>query len=179
MGPFSRLRVMKNKQDRYQQFDEFVIPITEKAICYALEEKGLHYPQDFIVHEKISNVAFNKGKKHDVDLVLKSHNGDKLYVEIKGQMTYLEVNKLRYLLGLRRHFYLLQLTEIDWMEPYDKSRHGSKFQKSKKDFEDQIEELVRFVNGEITGKVMAERSIQRLDDYIEYRNHDIERWSNV
>ena len=65
------------------------------------------------------------------------------------------------------------------MEPYDKSIHGSKFQKSKKDFEDQIEELVRFVNGEITGKEMAEKSIQRLEDYIEYRSHDIERWSNV
>ena len=84
----------KKNHDKYQHFDECVIPITEKSICYALEEKGLHYLQDYIVHEKINNVAFNKGKKHDVDLVLKSHNRDKLYVEIKGQMTYLEVNKL-------------------------------------------------------------------------------------
>jgi len=94
-------------------------------------------------------------------------------------MTYVEVNKLRYLLGLRRHFYILQLTEIDWKEPYNKDRHGSKFQKSKKDFDAQIEELVKFVNGEITGKEMSEMSIKRLDDYIEYRSKDLERWGNL
>jgi hypothetical protein len=100
-------------------------------------------------------------------------------VEIKGQMTYLEVNKLRYLLGLRRNFYILQLTEIDWMEPYCMSIHGSKFQKSKKDFENQIEELVKFVNGQISGKELTKRSIKRLKDYVEYRSHDIERWKHL
>lgn len=169
----------KTKHDYYPQFDNEVRPITEKAICYALEEKGLQYLQDFSVHEKIDYVAFNKGKKHDVDLVLKSHNGDNLYVEIKGQMTYLEVNKLRYLLGLRRHFYILQLTEIDWDEPYDKDKHGSKFQKSKRDFYNQIEELVKYVNGELSGKELKERSIKRLNDYIEYRSHDVERWKSL
>lgn len=169
----------KTYYDDYPQFDEDAKPITEKAVCYALAEKGLHYLQDFSVHEKIANVAFNKSKKHVVDLVLRSHDGGKLYVEIKGQMTYLEVNKLRYLLGLRRHFYILQLTEIDWKEPYNKDRHGSKFQKSKKEFDDQIEELVKFVNGEITGKEMSEMSIKRLDDYIEYRSKDLERWGNL
>lgn len=168
----------KKHHDDYPQFDERVKPITEKAICYALEERGLVFGQDFDVQKEIGDIAFNKGKKHEVDLVLSSRSGVKLYVEVKGQMTYLEVNKLRYLLGLRRHFYILQLTEIDWIEPYDKSKHGSKYQKSKKDFEDQIEELVKFVNGELTGKELSERSSKRLDDYIENRSHDLERWKN-
>lgn len=169
----------KKHHDDYPQFDKDVKPITEKAICYALEEKGLVYDRDFCVHEKIDNIAFNKGKKHDVDLILTSRDGNKLYVEIKGQMTYLEVNKLRYLLGLRRHFYILQLTEIDWIEPYDKGIHGSKYQKSKKDFENQIEELVKFVNGELTGKELSERSSKRLEDYIEYRSHDLDIWKDL
>lgn len=173
------MKFAKKHQDDYPQFDECVKPITEKAICYALEEKGLVYRQNFCVHEKIDNIAFNKGKKHDVDLILTSRDGNKLYVEIKGQMTYLEVNKLRYLLGLRRHFYILQLTEIDWIESYDKSKHGSKYQKSKKDFEDQIEELVKFVNGELSGKELSDLSIKRLNDYIEYRSQDLDRWKKL
>lgn len=166
--------------DVYHQFDKEVNAITEKAICYALEEKGLHYKQDFFVQEKIDNIAFNKSKKHAVDLTLKSRkDGDKLYVEIKGQMTYLEVNKLRYLLGLRRNFYILQLTEIDWDEQYNKDKHGTKFQKSKQDFHNQIDELVKFVEGEISGKELNDKSIKRLNDYIEYRNDDIKRWKKI
>jgi len=171
------MKFAEKYHDVYHQFDEEVKVITEKAICYALEEKGLNYRQDFFIHEKINNVVFNKSKKHAVDLTLISRNGDdKLYVEIKGQMTYLEVNKLKYLLGLRRHFYILQLTEIDWKEPYDKSRHGSKYQKSKQDFNNQIEELVKFVRGELSGKELNDMSIERLNGYIEYRSHDLERW---
>ena len=113
-------------------------------------------------------------------MTLKSRkDGDKLYVEIKGQMTYLEVNKLRYLLGLRRNFYILQLTEIDWDEQYNKDKHGTKFQKSKQDFHNQIDELVKFVEGEISGKELNDKSIKRLNDYIEYRNDDIKRWKKI
>lgn len=166
----------KKQQDKYPQFEESKGPITERAIWYALEERDVKHGQNFIMHEKIDNIAFNKRKKHEVDLVLTSRNGEKLFVEIKGEMTYLEVNKLQYLLGLRRHFYILQLTEIDWIEPYDENVYGSKYQKSKKDFYDQIDELVKFVNGEETGEHLKQKSIERLEKWINYRSNDIERW---
>lgn len=153
--------------------------ITEKSIYIALEEKGLIFNDNFAFHQKIDNVLFNERKKHDVDLVLTSQNGDKLYVEIKGQMTYLEVNKLKYLLGLRRNFYILQLTEIDWIQPYDANGNMSKFQKSKDDFHTQINELVAFVNGRETGEQMKQKSKERLDDWINYRATDIERWKSL
>lgn len=92
-------------------------------------------------------MAFNKSKKHEVDLVLKDHTGEKLYVVIKGLMTYLEVNKLRYLLNQPDYFYILQLTEIDWIRPFNKDKE-KEFEKSKKDFEKQIKELVEFVKNE-------------------------------
>lgn len=150
--------------------------ITEKSIYVALEENGLMSNVDFTFHKKIDNIFFNERKKHDVDLVLTSHNGDKLYVEIKGQMTYLEVNKLNYLLGLRRNFYILQLTEIDWIQPYDANGNMSKFQKSKDDFNTQIDELVAFVNGRVTGGHLKQMSQERLYNWINYRATDIERW---
>lgn len=169
----------KEYHEEHPQFDDPRNPITERAICYALEEKGVNYRQAFRLHEPINNIAFNKSKKHVVDLVLTSQNGEKLYVEVKGQMTYLEVNKLRYLLGLRRHFYILQLTEIDWIESYNKDKHGSKIQKFKHDFEMQIQELVDFVNGSVKGKELSIRSINRLDEYIAYRSKDLDKWRNL
>ena len=153
--------------------------ITEKSIYIALEEKGLIFNDNFAFHQKIDNVLFNESKKHDVDLVLTSRNGERLYVEIKGQMTYLEVNKLKYLLGLRRNFYILQLTEIDWINPYDENGNKSKFQKTKDDFEIQIEELVDFVNGGKTGEQLKQKSKERLEDWINYRATDLERWKTL
>lgn len=167
----------KKHHDYYSQFDEDVNPITEKAVCYALCEKGLKYGKDFSAHEKIDNVAFNKRGKHDVDLVLTSRNGDKLYVEVKGQMTFLEVNKLKYLLGLDYNFYILQLTELDWITPYVKAEHKSEFKKSKSDFELQIGELVKFVKGELTGEELSKESLKRLNDFVDCRSHDLENWN--
>ena len=170
------MTVAKNLHLEYPQFDRYCRHLTEKSVCYALKKKGIKFKRDFFLHSKIDNIPFNKRKKHAVDLVLKSHNGHELYVEIKGEMTYLEVNKLLYLHGMSLNFYILQLTEIDWIEPYDKSKHKSMKQKSKYDFEKQIDELVDFVNGTISGKELSERSIKRLNDYIDFRNKDLEIW---
>lgn len=125
-------------------------------------------------------ITFKKSKNHEVDFMFKSNDGNELYVEIKGLMTYLEVNKLKYLLEESKHdFYILQLTEIDWIKPYDTNEYKREFLKSKEDFETQINEIVSFVNCEITGKEMAAKSKQRLTDFIEYRAKDLERWKKL
>lgn len=167
----------KKHHEEYPLF-ECVKHLTERAICYALESKGIKNNRDFKLHQKIDDIPFNKKRKHEVDIVLTSHNGNKLYVEIKGQMTYIEVNKLKYLhlQHVPYNFYILQLTEIDWIEPYDKVKHKSMPRKSKSDFEKQIEELVEFVNGTITGEELSARSNRRLSDFIEYREKDLETW---
>ena len=168
---------IKEHHEEYPYF-EFVKHLTERTICYALESKGIKNNRDFKLHQKIGDIPFNKKRKHEVDIVLISHNGSKLYVEIKGQMTYIEVNKLRYLHlpEVPYNFYILQLTEIDWIEPYDNAKHKSMPRKSRSDFEKQIGELVAFVNGTITGEELAERSKKRLADFIEYRENDLEIW---
>lgn len=170
------MKIVKNLHLEYPQFDKYSKHLTEKSVCYALKEKGIKLMRDFRLHSIIGDVPFNKRKKHAVDLVLKSHNGHELFVEIKGQMTYLEVNKLLYLHRTPLNFYILQLTEIDWIEPYDKSKHKSMKQKSKDDFEKQIDELVDFVKGTVSGKELSERSIKRLNDYIDFRKKDLEVW---
>ncbi len=172
------VKKVEHHLDNQSQIDKLK-NITEKSIFIALEEKGLTYNVNFVFHQTIDNVLFNERKKHDVDLVLTSHTGEKLYVEIKGQMTYLEVNKLRYLLGLRRYFYILQLTEIDWIQPYNADDYISKFQKSKDDFKIQIEELVSFVNGDEAGEYLKQKSKERLENWINYRSNDIERWKTL
>jgi hypothetical protein len=154
---------------------------TEKAICYALDQLGLKLGDDFVFFKEIDNIPFTKSKKHKVDIMLISRKDrSKLYVEIKGQMTYLEVNKLRYLHDRTPHFfYILQLTELDWIKPYKGKTAKAAYNKSKTDFEKQINELVEFVNGNVTGEELSRRSIQRLNDYIVYRNGDLKRWKVV
>ena len=150
----------KEQHDDYLQFDDLTKHITEKAVCYALEERGVRYGTNYELHKVIDNIPFTKRKKHEVDFLFKSSNGGELYVEIKGQMTYMEVNKLRFLLEYSNlDFYILQLTEIDWIKPYKANEFEREFQKSKEDFYTQIEELIGFVNGNVTGEELSKRSI--------------------
>lgn len=153
---------------------------TEKAICYTLDKLGLRLGKDFEFFVGIDNIPFTKSKKHKVDLMLTSRiDESKLYVEIKGMMTYWEVNKLKFLLTeTGKDFYILQLTELDWIKPYRGKSAKAAFNKSKKDFETQVNELVDFVNGSKTGEELAELSKTRLQEYLEYRNNDLDNWRN-
>lgn len=163
---------------KYPKFDKIKIRAkTEKAVCYALEEAGFNHNGVFKTHVKIDGVPFNNSKIHEVDLKLISIKGEELFVEVKGEMTLLETNKLRYLFNeTSLNFYLIQLTDIDWIEPYSKEKYQKKSIKSKQDFDTQIFELVSFIKGEITGEEMSARSKKRLEDYIEFRAKDLETW---
>ncbi len=152
-------------------------PKTEKAVYITLQKKGYKEDEQFEKQKSICNIPFCKRNKHKVDLILINNKGEKLYVEIKGEMTYLEVNKLQYLLNETSYnFYILQLTEIDWIKPYEKSGFKRKIQKSKDDFEKQIDELIGFINGSISGEELSEIAKQRLKKYINYRKRDLKRW---
>ncbi|MDO4187044.1 MAG: hypothetical protein Q4D30_11275 [Bacteroidales bacterium] len=172
------MNTVKELHKDYQAPDDLHY-LTEKAIYYVLMEKGLKPNKDFTFHVKIGKMPFNTSRKHEVDLVLKSCKGEILHVEIKGQMTYIEVNKLRFLHEIHPYFYILQLTEIDWIEPYNKNKHKSIAKKSKDDFEHQIQELVSFVKGNKTGKELSDASLKRLNEFIEYRGKDLERWKEL
>ncbi len=169
--------IEKERLKENPQLDKSSSPKTEKAVCYYLGKKGLKENEQFEKQKYIYNIPFCKRNKHRVDLIFTNNLGEKLYVEIKGEMTYLEVNKLRYLLDETSYnFYILQLTEIDWIKPFEKSCCKRKFLKSKKDFEKQIGELIDFVNGNISGEELAKKSRKRLNSYIRYRGSDIKRW---
>lgn len=170
------MKIEKERLKKNPQFDSSS-PKTEKAVCYYLKKKGLIENEQFEKQKYVYNILFCKSKRHKVDLILKNNLEDKLCVEIKGEMTYLEVNKLRYLLDESPYsFYILQLTEIDWIKPFDKSRFKRKSLKSKADFEKQIGELIDFVNGNISGRELEARARKRLNRYIRYRRNDLKRW---
>ena len=106
--------IVKEISEDNPLFNDTSSPKTEKAVYWTLEKKGLIVNEQFEKQMPISDIPFCKSNKHKVDLILKNSEGEKLYVEIKGEMTYLEVNKLRYLLDKTHYnFYILQLTEID------------------------------------------------------------------
>lgn len=117
----------------------------------------------------IHNIPFNKRKDYKCDFYIKERD---LYVEVKGFMTLYAVNKLLY---LQNHsgvnFYILQTTEEDWITPHDGS--CSIKEKNEKNIEIQIKELL---DKSIPTEELVARSKQRLNDYIEFRKGDIERW---
>lgn len=172
------MEIAKLYEDEFFKIEKYLYN-TEKSICYALDQLGLKIGEDFEFFKEIDNIPYTKSKKHKVDVVLTSRidRNNKLYVEIKGQMTYLEVNKLRYLQEIfPNNFYILQLTDLDWMDPYTGQSSKDAFEKSKKDFETQVKELIDFVIGDVTCDELSNRSKKRLKDYIDYRENDLERW---
>ena len=72
----SMVNKVEHNVNNQLQIDELK-NITEKSIFFALEESGLICNVHFAFHQKIDNVLFNERKKHDVDLVLTSRNGDR------------------------------------------------------------------------------------------------------
>ena len=171
------MKIEKERLKNNSQRDKSSSPKTEKAVYCVLKKRGLVENEQFEKQQPIFNIPFCKSNRHKVDLILKNDLGDKLYVEIKGEMTYLEVNKLRYLIDSTPYnFYILQLTEIDWIKPFEKSSFKRKSLKSKDDFEKQIDELIGFVRGTISGGELSEKSRKRLNRYIRYRGSDIKRW---
>ena len=79
----------KGLHSEYPQFDGETRYWTERSICYALEENHIKFGEDFELHKKIDNVPFNKTKVHEVDFVLTSSFGEKLYVEVQNRCLFL------------------------------------------------------------------------------------------
>ena len=154
------------------------VPITEKVVKWELMKRDV--PDENIKsQEKVKNCPFVRNHEHKADFMIISMKGEKLYIEVKGQMTYFEVNKLRFL--LERHeekFYVLQLTEIDWINDVSNDINLSTAEKSKSIYEQQFLELLEFYKGDKTSSEMNELSKQRLDYFVNARAKDIENWEN-
>ena len=92
-------------------------------------------------------------------------------------MSYSSVNELQYLLRYSGHkFYILQVTNEDWMGLYEKGKHGNKTKKIDANREAQYEEIKDFINGKKTAQAMADISMRRLKEFVKVRMGDLERW---
>lgn len=155
------------------------VPITEKIVKWELLKNNV--PEDKIESQaKVNSCPFTKSKVHKADFLIISENGERLYIEVKGQMTYSEVNKLRFLLEKNSNcFYILQLTEIDWIEEVSSNANLSDAEKSKKSYEQQFLELSDFYKGTKTAEEMNKLSIERLKYFIKVREKDVEKWETL
>ncbi len=153
-------------------------PFTERVVRWYLATNGvdetkLESPAD------VEGCYFIKKDNHihKADLKLTSINNDELYIEVKGQMTYTEVNKLRFLLEHSgKFFYILQLTEPDWIVDNSSNAKTSITEMSKNAFEEQFKELLEFYEGKISAKKMARISKERLNQFITNRENEYQSW---
>lgn len=126
---------------------------------------------------EVSDCPFTAHWKHKVDFVLENTKGESLYVEVKGWMSYASVNELRYLLEYSKHdFYILQVTNEDWMGLYDKVKHKSTQKKIDDNKKAQYDEIRDFVNGRKSICQMVDVSRKRLEEFVKIRAGDLERW---
>lgn len=122
----------------------------------------------------IGGCPFVKKGKHKVDFHLQD---PELYIEVKGWMSYASVNELEWLLKYTgKPFYLLQVTNEDWLDAYDRSKHKSIAKKIAENERIQYDEIKRFVIGEVDANEMAKRSVERIEAFKQLRAGDIERW---
>ena len=148
----------------------------ECGIYYFLKsECGLDPNVNFVYNKKIEGCPFNKKYGYQTDFYFKKQN---LCVEVKGDLTYFEVNKQRWLHEYKKdyNFYLLVLTNEDWIErcPLDGGENKAYIERA---IEVQLNELKDFVNGKLQVEGLAEKSWQRLMQYQQTRERDLSEWN--
>ena len=126
---------------------------------------------------EILDCPFTARWKHKVDFSIENDKGERLYIEVKGWMSYSSVNELRYLLECPEcNLYILQVTNEDWMGLYEKAKHESASKKIEANRKAQYEEIKDFINGTKTVQNMVDVSRQRLEEFVRVREGDLERW---
>lgn len=101
-----------------------------------------------------------KSGSHKVDFVINNKNGEKLYIEVKGLMTYEACSILRYLLHIPNHnFYILQLSESTW--PINKN--------------EQYADIINFYNGTIDAGTLKDKSKALLEEYCSFHVSESEQ----
>lgn len=167
------------------------MPETEKEFERFLNELGKKEgrDQDYEKQVKVERSPFLKRGVHKVDFVLhrrdKDGNEENLYIEVKGVLSYYEVNVLEYLLKHSgKCFYIYQATNEDWMGLYvpavnqEPGVHSAK-EKIKDNKKKQQEEIKKFFSGEFSAEKMMELASGYLEGYKKLRVGDIDRWVGI
>ena len=159
--------MFKSNPDKYNIENIENLNITEKVVYVKLLEIC---SENIEIHPIVKDCPFNKSRRHEVDFLIKSKSKEELYIEVKGQMTYSEVNKLKYLIkNTDKSFYILQLTESDWIE----GKNG------KDTFEIQFAELSSFYNDKYSPKKMQQISWRRLSNFVKNKKQEYKKWCNT
>lgn len=123
---------------------------------------------DFKRQAVITNIPWSSKNTHKTDfLIFNKDHSETLYIEVKGFMTYEAVNILRYLLNNHKeYFYVVQITEEDWIEKYSKELFKSKSNKFKYNKEIMFNELLDFYNKKKSSKELNNLSVNYLNNYV-------------
>lgn len=150
------------------------MPKTEVELQHFLTKIGCSFETQAV----IEHCPFLKRGKHKVDFRVTSTRGEELYVEVKGYLSFYSANVLEYLL---RHsgkaFYVFQATDEDWMGVAKQGQ--SVEEKIDQNKRQQENEIGQFIRGDLSARVMVERSLQRLKDYKKLRAGEVERWHKM
>ena len=128
----------------------------------------------FSTNVEMEGCPFSDRGKYNVDYHLPDYD---LYIIVAGPMTMHQVNVLIYLHELEdKNFHLLQMTDENWLRPYDKNKDQSIQKKIEENIVLQFNELLAMKNGEIPVQRISRLSYHRLFNYLAWFNVEREMW---
>ena len=145
--------------------------------CRVCEDLHKIFKGNVVRQKEVDRFVFNAKGKYKADFYLPDLD---LYIEVKGLMTTLMINKALYSFAvLKDKFYLFHGDNEDWVgECTGKSRKDCK-KKIDEDYEFQLQEFRDAVAAKDKVKAAQEisrKSFERLKQYLLLRGDDMNKW---
>lgn len=121
----------------------------------------------------LTNIPFNKNGKYRADFYLPKKGDNGLFIEVKGQMTFFTICKLKYLLDKCPNFYILQMTSEIWIPNVrdDNVNYPTINSKIEESIKRQFKEILTLPTNKL-----HDLSSERLKEYERYLNQELSTW---
>ena len=129
----------------------------------------------FSAQVEIDGCQFTDTGKYTVDFYLTDYD---LYVEVADTMTMHHINELISLHNAKgRNFHVLEMTDENWIRPFDRDKDQSVQKKIEENIEIQFKDLVDMKKGVTSVRKMSYLSFIRLMKYRGWYNVEREMWA--
>ena len=130
------------------------------------------------MHEDMTiDCPFNASGKRKADFYLPDYD---LYIEGKGTMTFVELNKLTWLSDFSgKRVYVFVIDNEDWDGYCDGRIHNNAKVRKNEVLEKQFNELLSLKSGAVGADYLVRLSRSRLKEYVITRNADISRRNKI
>lgn len=163
-----------DKKNPNHMVKEKKVSMNECLVAHFFDSYGILY--DVYVDMEI-DCPFNASGTRKADFYLSEYD---LYVEVKGMITLVELNKLKWLSEFSgKKVYVFVIDNEDWDGYCDERIHNNAKDRKNEVLEMQFNELLALKRGIVGVDVLVRLSRLRLREYAITRSADIIRWNKI